>query len=50
MKTSEDKILEQIKRIVQEKEPSAKNYLYGSRSLGTAKDYSEWDLLILPNR
>ena len=47
MKISETKILNQIKRIIKEKEPSAKIYLYGSRSRGTAKDDSDWDLLIL---
>lgn len=47
MKTSDAKILNQIKRIVRKKEPSAKIYLYGSRSRGTAKDDSDWDLLIL---
>ncbi len=50
MKASEAKILNQIKRIVKEKEPSAKIYLYGSRSRGTAKDDSDWDLLILLNK
>lgn len=50
MKTSKTKILNQIKRIVKDKEPSAKIYLYGSRSRGTAKDNSDWDLLILLNR
>jgi uncharacterized protein len=50
MKTSETKILNQIKGIVKSKEPSAKIYLYGSRSRGTAKDDSDWDLLILLNK
>jgi uncharacterized protein len=50
METSKTKILNQIKRIVKDKEPSAKIYLYGSRSRGTAKDNSDWDLLILLNR
>jgi uncharacterized protein len=50
MKTSKTKILNQIKRIVKDKEPSAKIYLYGSRSRGTAKDNSDWDLLILLNK
>jgi uncharacterized protein len=50
MKTSENKILNQIKEIVREKEPSAKIYLYGSRSSGIAKEDSDWDLLILLNR
>lgn len=50
MKISETKILNQIKRIVKNKEPSAKIYLYGSRSRGTAKKDSDWDLLILLNK
>lgn len=50
MKTSESKLLDQIKSIVKDKEPSAKIYLYGSRSRGNAKDDSDWDLLILLNR
>lgn len=50
MKTSDTKILNRIKRIVKDKEPSAKIYLYGSRSRGTAKDDSDWDLLILLNK
>ena len=50
MKTSASNFLEQIKKIVKDKEPSAKIYLYGSRSRGTAKDDSDWDLLILLNR
>lgn len=50
MRISESKILNQIKKIVKDKEPSAKIYLYGSRSRGTAKDDSDWDLLILINK
>lgn len=50
MKISETNILNQIKTIVKDKEPSAKIYLYGSRSRGTAKDDSDWDLLILLNK
>jgi predicted nucleotidyltransferase len=47
MKTSEAELLNQIKRIVKDKDPSAKIYLYGSRSRGTSKADSDWDLLIL---
>ena len=50
MKTSKTEILKEIERIVTGKEPSAKIYLYGSRSRGTAKDDSDWDLLILLNK
>ncbi|MBS4061940.1 MAG: nucleotidyltransferase domain-containing protein [Bacteroidetes bacterium] len=50
MKNVENKILSQIKRIIREQEPSAKIYLYGSRSKGSARKDSDWDLLILLNR
>ncbi len=50
MKDSDTKILNQIKRIVKAKEPSAKIYLYGSRSRNNAKKNSDWDLLILLNK
>ncbi len=50
MNVSEKNILKQIKRIIKEKEPTAKIYLYGSRSKGMAKDDSDWDLLILLNK
>lgn len=49
MKNSEKIILTQIKDIVKGKVPSAKIYLYGSRSRGTAKSDSDWDLLIILN-
>ncbi len=50
MNNVENKILSQIKRIVREQEPTAKIYLYGSRSKGKARSDSDWDLLILLNR
>jgi len=50
MKNAEKNILIQIKKIVKGKDPSAKIYLYGSRSRGTAKSDSDWDLLIILNR
>lgn len=43
-------ILQEIKKIVLENEPSAKIYLYGSRVKGTEHSESDWDLLILLNR
>jgi len=42
MNNVENKILSQIKRIVREQEPTAKIYLYGSRSKGTARSDSDW--------
>ena len=43
-------ILKEIKRIIKEKAPSAKIYLYGSRVRGTARSESDWDILILLNK
>jgi predicted nucleotidyltransferase len=45
--TVPNNILQRIKLVVLQKEPSAKVYLYGSRAKGTAKPDSDWDLLIL---
>jgi uncharacterized protein len=42
--------LDRIKKIVLDKDPSAKVYLYGSRARGTMKADSDWDLLILLNK
>ena len=50
MKNAKSNILKQIKKIVTEQEPEAKIYLFGSRSKGTAKRNSDWDLLILLNK
>jgi predicted nucleotidyltransferase len=50
MKNRDKDILQEIKRIVRDKEPNAKIYLYGSRARGTASSESDWDLLILLNR
>ncbi|NJK98934.1 MAG: nucleotidyltransferase domain-containing protein [Bacteroidales bacterium] len=49
MKNSSD-ILSEIKRIVTEKDSTAKVYLYGSRAKGNFNKESDWDLLILLNR
>ena len=49
MKANE-KILQKIKILVQQQDPSAKIYLYGSRARGTARSDSDWDLLILLNK
>jgi len=47
---NQDSFLEEIKRIVLQRDATAKIYLYGSRSRGTSKKESDWDLLILLNR
>lgn len=49
MSNSKD-ILAKIKRIVKDKAPLAKIYLYGSRLRGTERPESDWDILILLNR
>lgn len=46
----QQKILNEIKRIVLAIEPGAKIYLFGSRAKGTMKPDSDWDLLILLNK
>lgn len=43
-------LLSQIKKIVISQDPSAKVYLYGSRSRDTAQKGSDWDILILLNK
>ena len=48
--TNQQNILDRIKGIVLDKDPSAKVYLYGSRARGTVKPDSDWDLLILLNK
>jgi predicted nucleotidyltransferase len=48
--TNQQDVLDRIKRIVLDTDPSAKVYLYGSRARGTMKPDSDWDLLILLNR
>ncbi|MDH5396856.1 MAG: nucleotidyltransferase domain-containing protein [Cyclobacteriaceae bacterium] len=47
--TDQHDILNRIKEIVLDRDPSAKIYLYGSRAKGTMKPDSDWDLLILLN-
>ena len=50
MTNSEENFLKQIKRIIRERDPLAKIYLYGSRAKGTASSNSDWDLIILLNK
>ena len=45
-----ENILVVIKKLVEERDSSAKIYLYGSRAKGNARKDSDWDLLILLNR
>ena len=48
--TNQPKILERIKKIVLDRDPFAKVYLYGSRARGTMQPDSDWALLILLNK
>jgi predicted nucleotidyltransferase len=50
MKLNQHSILERIKKIVTDRNPAAKIYLYGSRARATMKEDSDWDLLILLNK
>lgn len=45
--TNHQNTLDRIKKIIMDKDPSAKIYLYGSRARGSMKPDSDWDLLIL---
>jgi len=47
MNKKEEYILNQVKQIVEDKEPNAKIFFYGSRNKGTYKKDSDWDFLIL---
>ncbi len=47
---NQQNVLDRIKQIVLDRDPSAKVYLYGSRARGTMKSDSDWDLLILLNK
>lgn len=47
MDKKEEYILNQVKQIVEDKEPNAKIFFYGSRIKGTHKKDSDWDFLIL---
>lgn len=45
--TDSNKILAEIKKTVKGKYPDAQIFLYGSRARGSAREDSDWDLLIL---
>lgn len=44
---NQEGVLKRIKKIVLDREPTAKVYLYGSRARGVIRPDSDWDLLIL---
>lgn len=50
MKTDEQMMLKRIKQNVQEIEPSAQVWLYGSRARGEAHEDSDWDVLVLSEK
>lgn len=43
-------IIQEIKRIIFEQDPTAKIYLYGSRARGASGKDSDWNILILLNK
>lgn len=49
MKFRKNKIIEKIKEVIYNSDPTAQIILYGSRARGTSKKDSDWDILILLN-
>jgi uncharacterized protein len=47
MKKNDNKILLDIKEIINSIDPEAVVYLFGSRARGSSKNLSDWDFLIL---
>ena len=43
-------MVERIKACVRDVDPDARVYLYGSRARGTAREDSDWDVLILVDK
>lgn len=48
--SKKDDILQMIIQAVNKTAPDSEVYLYGSQARGTAKNLSDWDLLILLNK
>jgi len=48
--SKKDHILQMIIQAVNKTAPDSEVYLYGSQARGTAKNLSDWDLLILLNK
>jgi predicted nucleotidyltransferase len=50
MNSHQDIIVSQIKKVINQTDPTAVAILYGSRATGKAKKDSDWDILILLNK
>lgn len=50
MKVDYQSMLSQIKQNVQEVDPTAQVWLYGSRAKGNAREDSDWDVLVLSSK
>lgn len=48
--SKKDQILQMILQVVDKTAPDSEVYLYGSQARGSAKRFSDWDLLILLNK
>ncbi len=46
---TDELFLQEVKRYVQEIDPQAEVWLFGSRARGDARDDSDWDFLVLTN-
>ena len=47
---SDAEFLQEVKRYVQEIDPLAEVWLFGSRARGDAREDSDWDFLVLTNQ
>jgi predicted nucleotidyltransferase len=50
MKLDYQQMLERIKQNVHQVEPTAQIYLYGSRARQTAREDSDWDVLVISDK
>lgn len=46
---TDEQFLQEVKRYVQEIDPQAEVWLFGSRARGDAREDSDWDFLVLTN-
>lgn len=47
---TDEQFLQEVKRYVQEIDPQAEVWLFGSRARGDARDDSDWDFLVLTDK